>query len=65
MPIFDYECTNEECGHVFEVVQNIRRQYAKKCPKCDAKAKKTYANYKPGIIFKGDGWTKQPKPDKT
>jgi len=34
MPIYEYGCSFEECGHRFEVVQGIKDPVKKKCPAC-------------------------------
>lgn len=35
MPIYEYGCSIEECGHRFEVVQGIKDPVKKKCPTCE------------------------------
>lgn len=53
MPTYDYECLN--CGHHFEVFQNINDKHLEKCPKCSKKVKRLIGSGA-GIIFKGSGF---------
>lgn len=53
MPTYEYGCTN--CGHNFEIFQNINAQPLNKCPKC-AKEIKRLIGSGSGIIFKGSGF---------
>ncbi len=53
MPFYDYSCDN--CGHKFEVLQNIHDKPKKKCPAwCKQKLLKVFAP--PSLVFKGTGF---------
>lgn len=53
MPTYEYECT--QCGHNFEVFQQITAKPIKACPKCNQKVKRLISSGA-GIIFKGSGF---------
>lgn len=53
MPTYEYECRN--CGHRFEIFQNIKDEHLKSCPKCN-KTLNRLIGTGGGIIFKGSGF---------
>ena len=53
MPHYDYQC--EQCGHVFEIFQNITEDPLKECPKCKGPIKRLLSTGA-GLIFKGSGF---------
>jgi putative FmdB family regulatory protein len=63
MPTYEYECS--ECGHRFELFQNIKDQPLKTCPKCGKKVNRLIGTGG-GIIFRGSGFycTDYPKKPK-
>jgi len=54
MPTYEYEC--QECGHRFDLFQNITAKPKQKCPKCKKNALKKLISAGAGIIFKGSGF---------
>lgn len=41
MPVFDYLCQNEDCGHIFEeLIPFNKDEEPLKCPECGAETKK-------------------------
>ena len=54
MPTYDYECTN--CGHSFDIFQNMSDDPLKECPACEQSALKRLIGGGAGIIFKGSGF---------
>ncbi|HOX55236.1 MAG: zinc ribbon domain-containing protein [Candidatus Omnitrophica bacterium] len=54
MPTYEYECLN--CGHNFEIFQNMTEEPIKKCPKCKKLKLKRLIGSGAGIIFKGSGF---------
>jgi putative FmdB family regulatory protein len=53
MPNYDYECT--ECGHTYEVFQQMTAKKLTTCPKCKGKTRRLIGGGS-GIIFKGSGF---------
>ncbi|NCD34374.1 MAG: zinc ribbon domain-containing protein [Spartobacteria bacterium] len=53
MPTYDYKC--KECGHLFEVFQNITADPVNTCPECGGAVKRLLGTGA-GIIFKGSGF---------
>jgi len=53
MPTYDYQC--QDCGHTFEVFQNMTARKLRKCPRCGGKLKRLLGTGA-GIIFKGSGF---------
>ncbi|MFA7159012.1 MAG: FmdB family zinc ribbon protein [Kiritimatiellia bacterium] len=53
MPTYEYECG--QCGHVFEMFQNMSDKVLDKCPKCGGRIKRLIGRGA-GIIFKGSGF---------
>ena len=54
MPTYEYECP--KCGHAFELVQSMRDEPLKKCPKCKKTGVKRLVGGGAGLIFKGSGF---------
>ncbi|MGI9256965.1 MAG: FmdB family zinc ribbon protein [Salinispira sp.] len=54
MPYYDYECS--ECGHVFEVFQNMSDDALTDCPECKKSALRRLVSGGAGIIFRGSGF---------
>lgn len=54
MPTYDYACP--KCGHTFELVQSMRDELLKKCPKCKKTGVKRLIGGGAGLIFKGTGF---------
>ena len=55
MPIYEYQCTNERCGHRFELLCKIGEPNPDVCPKCSEPAP-TRALNAPRFLLKGKGW---------
>lgn len=54
MPTYEYACP--KCGHAFELVQSMRDEPLKKCPKCKKTGVKRLVGGGAGLIFKGSGF---------
>jgi len=54
MPTYEYECP--KCGHAFELIQSMRDEPLKKCPKCKKTGVKRLVGGGAGLIFKGTGF---------
>src|SRR3954466_14678541 len=54
MPTYEYECP--KCGYAFELVQSMRDEPIKKCPKCKKLGVKRLIGGGAGLIFKGTGF---------
>lgn len=54
MPTYEYACP--KCGHAFELVQSMRDEPLKKCPKCKKAGVKRLVGSGAGLIFKGSGF---------
>ena len=54
MPTYDYECDN--CGHTFELFQNINDPVKKKCSECGKKKLRRLFGTGAAIVFKGSGF---------
>ncbi len=54
MPTYDYSCP--KCGHAFELVQSMRDEPIKQCPKCKKSGVKRHVGGGAGLIFKGSGF---------
>jgi len=52
MPTYDYRCEN---GHTFEVFHGIKDDSPRRCPQCDAPAKRVPGGGG-GLLFKGQGF---------
>lgn len=56
MPIREYGCQNQDCGHVFEVIANHCTEDLTKCPECGEESLvRLFSNTAPPK-FKGTGW---------
>ena len=53
MPHYDYEC--KDCGHTFEVFQQINDKPLTECPKCKGSVRRLIGTGS-GLIFKGTGF---------
>ncbi|MFC1528468.1 FmdB family zinc ribbon protein [Candidatus Latescibacterota bacterium] len=53
MPTYEYKCA--ECGHEFELFQNMTDEPVKTCPKCHGKVERLIGGGA-GLIFKGSGF---------
>src|SRR5688572_33474613 len=54
MPTYEYACP--KCGNTFELVQSMRDEPLKKCPKCKKTGVKRLVGGGAGLIFKGSGF---------
>ena len=54
MPTYEYACP--KCGYTFELVQSMRDEPLKKCPKCKKAGVKRLIGGGAGLIFKGTGF---------
>lgn len=53
MPIYEYQCAN--CGHQFDVLQQVSDEPLKGCPKCNKQALKKLIS-QTSFQLKGTGW---------
>ncbi len=53
MPTYQYKCL--DCGHDFEMFQNMKEDPIKECPKCNGNVKRLLGTGA-GPIFKGSGF---------
>ncbi len=54
MPTYEYECP--DCGHHFELFQQMSDPVKRKCPECSGRKLKRLIGTGAGIIFKGSGF---------
>src|SRR5688572_26240583 len=54
MPTYEYACP--KCGNTFELVQSMRDEPLKKCPKCKKAGVKRLVGAGAGLILKGTGF---------
>tara|TARA_B100000029_G_C17472607_1_gene922514 strand:+ start:365 stop:688 length:324 start_codon:yes stop_codon:yes gene_type:complete len=54
MPTYDYEC--KECGHRWELFQQMKDSPKRKCPECGRLRARRLIGPGAGIIFKGSGF---------
>jgi len=54
MPTYDYECDN--CGHTFELFQNITEPVKKKCSECGRMKLRRLFGTGAAVVFKGSGF---------
>ena len=54
MPTYDYLC--DACQHAFELLQSIKAEPVKKCPKCGKLKLRRLFSTGGGILFKGSGF---------
>jgi len=53
MPTYDYEC--RECGHRWELFQQMKENPKRKCPECGRLRARRLIGQGAGIIFRGSG----------
>lgn len=58
MPIYEYECTDEKCKHLWEEEQKITSDASTKCPHCEKETAKRLIGGGTTFIKKsgGCGW---------
>ena len=54
MPTYEYLC--QECGHAFELFQQMTAPVKKKCPECGKLKLQRLIGTGSGVIFKGGGF---------
>lgn len=54
MPTYDYQCQN--CGHEFELFQQMSAPVKKKCPECGKLKLKRLIGSGSAVVFKGSGF---------
>ncbi len=54
MPTYDYRCNN--CGHEFELFQQMSDPVKRKCPECGTLKLKRLVGTGAGVMFKGSGF---------
>ncbi|HJM39304.1 MAG TPA: FmdB family zinc ribbon protein [Planctomycetota bacterium] len=54
MPHYDYRC--KDCGHEFELFQNMSSDPNIDCPECQAPALERLIGSGGGVLFKGSGF---------
>lgn len=54
MPTYDYQCQN--CGHAFELFQQMSAPVKKKCPECGTLKLKRLIGSGSAVVFKGSGF---------
>ncbi len=54
MPTYEYQCQN--CGHEFELFQQMSAPVKKKCPKCSKLKLKRLIGSGSAVVFKGSGF---------
>ena len=47
MPIYEYECQEENCGHRFEKIQAMGEEPVTTCPKCEGVVRKLISMPRP------------------
>jgi putative FmdB family regulatory protein len=52
MPTYEYIC--KACGHLFEIVQSMKDEPLRECPRCGGELRKVFTP--PAISFKGSGF---------
>jgi len=55
MPIYEYQCENENCGNKVECLQKISDEPLKTCPACKEDSLKKLISAA-GFRLKGSGW---------
>ena len=56
MPVYEYFCS--DCDVKMELVENIKSNPKKKCPKCGKMKLIRLISKGANVIFKGNGWTR-------
>ncbi|MAI67591.1 MAG: FmdB family transcriptional regulator [Phycisphaerae bacterium] len=54
MPTYDYQC--QDCGHEFELFQQMSAPVKKKCPECAKLQLKRLIGAGSAVMFKGSGF---------
>ena len=54
MPTYDYQC--DECGHEFELFQQMSAPVKRKCPECGLLKLRRLIGTGAGVLFKGSGF---------
>ncbi|MDP6042689.1 MAG: zinc ribbon domain-containing protein [Candidatus Latescibacteria bacterium] len=54
MPTYEYQCQN--CGHGFELFQQMSAPVKKKCPQCEKLKLKRLVGSGSAVVFKGSGF---------
>ena len=54
MPTYEYQC--QECGHAFELFQQMSASVKKKCPECEKLKLKRLIGSGSAVMFKGSGF---------
>ena len=54
MPTYDYQC--DECGHEFELFQQMSAPVKRKCPECGLLKLRRLIGIGAGVLFKGSGF---------
>jgi putative FmdB family regulatory protein len=54
MPTYDYRCNN--CGHEFELFQQMSDPVKRKCSECETLKLKRLVGTGAGVMFKGSGF---------
>ncbi|MBC8309628.1 MAG: zinc ribbon domain-containing protein [Phycisphaerales bacterium] len=54
MPTYEYQCQN--CGHEFELFQQMTESVKKKCPECEKLKLKRLIGAGSAVVFKGSGF---------
>ena len=54
MPTYEYQC--QECGHAFELFQQMSASVKKKCPECKKLKLKRLIGSGSAVMFKGSGF---------
>ena len=45
MPIYEYECTNKKCKHIFEKLQGVKSPNLTLCPECKSRANRIMSRF--------------------
>jgi len=58
MSLREFKCTNETCGHTFEIRIPATDDLDVHCQRCNSKATRYFGNSKPPFVhYKGSGFT--------
>lgn len=56
MPLYDYRCTNDNCGHTFDRLMRRHSDPNPPCEMCGTETKRMLGT--PALVFKGSGWAR-------
>lgn len=56
MPTYEYECTNQNCKHQWEIEGKITSPAEKVCPQCEQETAKRLVSGGQGFQLCGSGW---------